>query len=73
MRRGPLPNPSFNKYAAYLRYQTYDVTALLAAENYLEVTLGNGWYKGRLGFDGGAENRWSEQYLLGVKLTLVGS
>ena len=63
--------PGFNDYDAYLRYQTYDVTALLRDENRLDVTLGNGWYKGRLGFDGGAENRWGEKYLLGAKLTLT--
>ena len=33
------------------QYQTYDVTDLIQAENDLEVTLGNGWYKGRYGLD----------------------
>ena len=50
--------PGFNDYDAYLRTQTYDVTDLLQAENHLEVWLGNGWYKGRLGFDGGGYARW---------------
>ncbi len=33
------------------QYQTYDVTSLIAAENKLEIMLGNGWYKGRFGLD----------------------
>ena len=64
--------PGFNDYDAYLRTQTYDVTDLLQAENHLEVWLGNGWYKGRLGFDGGASNRWGEDYLLAAALELDG-
>ena len=36
-----------------LRYQTYDVTELLRqGANELEVLLGNGWFRGRLGFRG---------------------
>ena len=36
-----------------LRYQTYDVTDLVReGGNELEVLLGNGWYRGRLGLDG---------------------
>jgi alpha-L-rhamnosidase len=60
--------PGFNDYDAYLREQTYDVTALLEKENRLEVWLGNGWYKGRLGFGGGKENRWGDRYLLAARL-----
>ena len=60
--------PGFNDYDAYLRYQTYDVTDLIRGENRLEVWLGNGWYKGRLGFDGGKCDRWGSRYLLGARL-----
>ncbi len=63
--------PGFNDYDAYVRYQTYDVTELLQAENRLEVWLGNGWYKGRIGLDGGRENTWGDSYLLALKLTLT--
>ncbi len=63
--------PGFNDYDAYLRYQTYDVTDLICGENRLEVWLGNGWYKGRLGFDGGKSNRWGEKYLLAARLTMT--
>ena len=63
--------PGFNDYDAYLRVQTYDVTDMLMADNRLEVWLGNGWYKGRLGFRGGKENRWGEKYLLAARLTVT--
>ena len=63
--------PGFNDYDAYVRAQTYDVTALLKGENRLEVWMGNGWYKGRLGFDGGASCRWGDRYLLAAKLEIT--
>jgi len=63
--------PGWNDYDAYLRYQTYDVTHLLQADNRLEVWLGQGWYMGRLGTDGGRENRWGDKYLLAARLTLT--
>lgn len=45
--------PGWTDYRRRLRYQTYDVTDLVrAGENVLEVVLGNGWYRGRLGFPG---------------------
>ena len=63
--------PGFNDYDAYLRAQTYDVTDLLRKENRLEVWLGNGWYKGRIGFDGGRTCLWGDRYLLAARLTLT--
>ena len=45
--------PGWTSYAHRLRYQTYDVTDLVReGGNELEVLLGNGWYRGRLGFRG---------------------
>jgi alpha-L-rhamnosidase len=45
--------PGWTSYQYRLRYQTYDVTALIRpGENRLDVLLGNGWYRGRLGFRG---------------------
>ena len=64
--------PGFNDYNAYLRTQEYDVTAFLGQENVLEVWLGNGWYKGRIGFDGGRENIWGSDYLLAARLEITG-
>ncbi|MFK4085468.1 family 78 glycoside hydrolase catalytic domain [Kribbella sp. NPDC020789] len=43
--------PGWTVYQQRLRYQTYDVTDLVqAGSNELEFLLGNGWYRGRLGF-----------------------
>ena len=39
--------PYCNDYNTWVQYQTYDVTEQLQAPGQLEVTLGNGWYKGR--------------------------
>lgn len=57
--------PGWTAYAARLRYQTHDVTALVrGGENVLDVLLGNGWYRGRLGFRG-------ERGLYGDRLALL--
>jgi alpha-L-rhamnosidase len=46
--------PGWTSYEHRLRYRTHDVTDLLrSGANVLEVLLGNGWYRGRLGFTGG--------------------
>ncbi|WP_203770598.1 family 78 glycoside hydrolase catalytic domain, partial [Actinoplanes nipponensis] len=45
--------PGWTSYPHRLRYQSYDVTALVRpGENRLAVLLGNGWWRGRLGFQG---------------------
>jgi alpha-L-rhamnosidase len=45
--------PGWTTYHMRLRYQTHDVTYLLReGENSVAVLLGNGWYRGRLGWNG---------------------
>ncbi|WP_433383993.1 family 78 glycoside hydrolase catalytic domain [Actinoplanes sp. CA-142083] len=45
--------PGWTAYQFRLRYQTHDVTDLVkAGGNSLEILLGNGWFRGRLGFQG---------------------
>lgn len=44
--------PGWTSYQDRLQVQTYDLTALLENENTLAVTVGNGWFKGILGFYG---------------------
>jgi len=45
--------PGWTSYQHRLRCQSYDVTGLVRpGENRLDVLLGNGWYRGRLGFQG---------------------
>ncbi|GAB2986534.1 family 78 glycoside hydrolase catalytic domain [Frigoribacterium salinisoli] len=46
--------PGWTSYDSRLRYRTYDVTdALVVGENVVGAWLGDGWYRGRLGFNGG--------------------
>ncbi|MFD1937000.1 family 78 glycoside hydrolase catalytic domain [Nonomuraea mangrovi] len=46
--------PGWTSYGHRLRYQTFDVTDLLAeGRNAIGAMLGEGWYKGRIGFAGG--------------------
>ncbi|KKB73056.1 MULTISPECIES: alpha-L-rhamnosidase [Bacillus] len=55
--------PHFNAYDKWIQYQTYDVTRLVQqGENTVEVMLGNGWYKGRFGFEGNAENLYGDRF-----------
>ena len=42
--------PGWTSYHNRLQYQIYDVTEQLTAENEIAITVGNGWYKGILGF-----------------------
>ena len=43
--------PYCTNYDAWVQYQTFDVTEQLQGAGTLSVELGNGWYKGRFGFD----------------------
>ncbi|QGN57428.1 alpha-L-rhamnosidase [Nostocoides sp. HKS02] len=45
--------PGWTSYEWRLRYQSYDVTALVTQTSVLGLALGNGWYRGRLGWSGG--------------------
>lgn len=45
--------PGWTSYEHRLRYQSYDVTGLVrTGTNSLEALLGNGWYRGHLGWEG---------------------
>jgi len=45
--------PGWTDYKTRLQYQTYDVTSLIkSGANAIGVTLGNGWYRGYIGFSG---------------------
>ena len=48
--------PFLSDYNESVQAQTYDVSTLIkAGENRLEIITGNGWYKGRLGYEGRRE------------------
>ena len=40
--------PGWTSYEKRLQYQEYDVTGLLDRSNTLQVTVGSGWYRGRI-------------------------
>ncbi len=57
--------PGWTSYNKRLQYQTYDVTGLLKnGANAIGVTLGNGWYRGFIGFSG-------QNNFYGKKLSLL--
>jgi alpha-L-rhamnosidase len=47
-----LLNPGWTSYEWRLRYVSYDVAALLRPRSVLGIALGNGWFRGRLGWSG---------------------
>lgn len=55
--------PNCTAYDKYIQYQTYDITnEIKSGKNNIEVIMGNGWYKGRFGFDGGKEDIFGDRY-----------
>ena len=47
-----LLTPGWSSYEWRLRYATYDVTELVQETTVLGLALGNGWFRGRLGWSG---------------------
>lgn len=43
--------PGWTGYHKRLQYQYYDITDYMEPDNCVEMTVGNGWYKGILSFD----------------------
>jgi len=57
--------PGWTVYDRRLRYQTFDVTGLLnEGRNAIGAILGDGWFRGRIGFGGGRRNIWGEHLAL---------
>lgn len=62
--------PGWTSYKDHLQYQVYDVTnALKNGANAIGATLGNGWYKGRIGF-GGQRNFYGDTRALLMQLEI---
>lgn len=57
--------PGVTAYDKLTQVQTYDVTAFLQKEHEQEllISLGDGWYKGNFGFDGGQNNIYGDQQM----------
>ncbi|UQN09161.1 glycoside hydrolase family 78 protein [Deinococcus sp. QL22] len=63
--------PGWTSYGHRLRYQTHDVMPLLReGMNALGALLGDGWYRGRLGFGGGQRNLYGDRLALLAQLEL---
>jgi alpha-L-rhamnosidase len=64
--------PGWTSYRHELRYQTSDVTSLLEqGENAVGVLLADGWYRGRLGFNGGLWNNYGDDLSVLLQLELT--
>ena len=54
--------PGYHSYDLHLQVQTYDLTGLLnKGENELQIWLGDGWFRGRLGFGEGSINLYGDR------------
>ena len=63
--------PGWTSYHHRLRYQTFDVTGLLQpGANAIGAMLGDGWFRGRLGFGGGRRNIYGERLALLAQLEI---
>lgn len=57
--------PYCNAYDQWIQYQTFDLTdQLTVGANLISVMLGNGWYKGRYGANGGAVDFYGDRFAL---------
>ncbi|KAI1491091.1 extracellular glycosyl hydrolase family 78 protein [Biscogniauxia mediterranea] len=62
--------PGWQSYKHRHVYDTHDVTDLLKkGDNAIGIQVGEGWYAGRLGYNGGQRNIWGDT--LGVMALLV--
>lgn len=62
--------PYYSNYHDEIQYLTFDITERIEECNNLEVSLGNGWYKGRFGLGGQKEN-FGSQFQLIAEIRLV--
>jgi alpha-L-rhamnosidase len=63
--------PGWTSYGRRLQYQTYDVTNLLRpGDNAIGAMLGDGWYRGNLGFSG-QRNLYGKQLALRMQLEIL--
>lgn len=63
--------PGWTSYNKRLQYQTYDVTGQIqSGENAVGVMLGDGWYRGLIGFEGN-RNYYGERTALLMQLELT--
>lgn len=64
--------PGWTAYDGRLQYQTYDVTSNLShGSNCLGVRVAEGWFCGRIGFEGGHRNIWGPHPSLIAQLEIT--
>ncbi|MFK7984271.1 MAG: glycoside hydrolase family 78 protein, partial [Saprospiraceae bacterium] len=61
--------PGYTSYHKRLQYQTYDVTAMLQKNNTIGAIVGDGWYRGYLGWKG-ERGYYGDQLALLVQLEI---
>jgi alpha-L-rhamnosidase len=62
-------SPGWTVYDQRLRYQTFDVTGMLnEGRNAIGAVLGDGWFRGRIGFGAGWRNIYGEHLALLAQL-----
>ncbi|WP_454129257.1 family 78 glycoside hydrolase catalytic domain [Microbacterium aurum] len=65
-------SPGWTVYRERLRYCTYDVTDVLTeGDNAIGAWLGDGWYRGRLGWRGGFRNLYGDDQSFIGQLELI--
>lgn len=63
--------PGWTVYGTRLPYWTYDVTNLIGdGSNSLTFWLGDGWYRGKIGFNGGKQDYYGNRLGLFVEPTV---
>lgn len=62
--------PGWTSYEGRIQYQTYDVTSELiqGGDNCLGIRVAEGWFCGRIGFEGGHRNIWGPHVALLAQL-----
>ncbi len=64
-------SPGWTVYDQRLRYHTFDVTGMLnEGRNVLGAVLGDGWFRGRIGFAAGRRNIYGEHLALLAQLEI---
>ncbi len=61
--------PGWTSYNKTLQYQTYDVTSMISKNNSLAALVGDGWYRGYIGFNG-QRNYYGDKLALLVQLRI---
>jgi alpha-L-rhamnosidase len=61
--------PGWTSYNKRLQYQTYDVTDMIQQKNAIAAVLGDGWYRGYIGFKG-ERHYYGDQLALLVQLKI---